>query len=100
MSQMKFLSIRELQQQGSAIKDVLSDNGKIVITSNGKPIGFTVGVDESTLEEVLDDWKKVRHLRHLRYVDKMLDESERAAADPAAVWISEDDFWAGTEESL
>ena len=100
MSQMKFLSIRELQQQGSAIKDILSSNGKIVITSNGKPIGFTVGVDESTLEEVFEDWKKVRHLRRLRYIDSKLDESERIAAGPGAEWIGEEDFWAETEASL
>ena len=100
MSQMKFLSIRELQQQGSGIKDILGNDGRIVITSNGKPIGFTVGVDEDSLEEVLDDWKKVRQLRHLRFIDRKLDESERLAADLNAEWINEDDFWAETKASL
>ena len=100
MSQMKFLSIRELQQQGSGIKDILDDDGKIIITSNGKPIGFTVGVDESSFEEVLEDWKRVRQLRHLRFIDMKLDESERLAADSNAEWISEEDFWAETGASL
>ena len=100
MSKMKFLSIRELQQQGSAIKDLLYNDGRIVITSNGKPIGFTVGVDEESFEDVLSDWKKVRHLRHLRFIDRRLDESEKLAESPDAEWISEDDFWVETEESL
>jgi hypothetical protein len=97
---MKFLSIRELQQQGSGIKDILEDDGKIVITSNGKPIGFTVGIDETSFEEIIEDWKTVRQLRHLRYIDRKLDESERIAADPDAEWIDEDDFWAETEALL
>ena len=100
MSQLKFLSIRELQQQGSGIKDILGSDGRIVITSNGKPIGFTVGVDEDSFEEVLDDWKKVRQLRHLRFIDRKLDESERLAADQNVEWITEDDFWEETEASL
>ena len=93
MPQMRFLSIREFHQQGSGIKDILDDDGKIVLTSNGKPIGLTVGVDESSLEEVLEDWKRVRQLRHLRYIDRKLDESERLASGQSAQWISEEDFW-------
>ena len=100
MPKMKFLSIRELQQQGSGIKDILINDGRIVITSNGKPIGFTVRVDEDSFEEVLDDWKKVRQLRHMRYIDRRLDESEILADDPNAEWINDEDFWAETEASL
>ena len=99
MPQTKFLSIRELQQHGSSIRDILDDDGKIVITSNGKPIGFTVGVDEGSFEEILSDWNRIQQQRHLRYIDKELDESERIAADPNAVWIDEDDFWEETEVS-
>lgn len=100
MPQMKFLSIRELQQQGSGIKDILDDDGKIIITSNGKPIGFTVGVDESSFDEVLEDWKRVKQLRYLRFIDRKLDESERLSTNPNTEWIGEDAFWAETEESL
>ena len=93
MSKMKFLSVRELQQQGSGIKEILEDDGRIVITSNGKPIGFTVGVDEGSLEEILEDWKRVRQMRHLRFIDRKLDESETIAAEPDAEWISAEAFW-------
>lgn len=94
MSQMKFLSVRELQQQGSGIRGLLEDDGKIVITSNGKPIGFTVGVSEDSLEDILDDWKKVRQMRRLRQIDRKLDESMKLADSPNAEWIGEDEFWA------
>ena len=93
MSQTRFLSIRELQKQGSSIKELLDDDDKIIITSNGKPIGFTVGINESSFEEVLEDWKKVKEYRHLRFIDKKLDESEALAATPDADWIDEKDFW-------
>ena len=95
LSQTKFLSIRELQQQGSGIKDLLSKDGKIIITNNGKPIGFTVGVDEDSIEEVFNDWKRIKQLRHLRYIDRKLDESEAVAADANAEWIDEEAFWSG-----
>ena len=97
MSHIKFLSIRELRQQGSGIKDILNNDGRIIITSNGKPIGLTVGLDEESLEEILSDWEKVRQLRHLRFIDRRLDESEQLAADLSAEWTDEEDFWAETE---
>jgi len=97
MAQMKFISIRELQQQGSGIKDILEDDGKIVITCNGKPIGFTVGVDENTFEEVLEDWKSVRRLRQLRSFDSKLDESEKCATPTGIGSGKEEDIWAETE---
>ena len=93
MPQMKFLSIRELQQRGSSIKEILDDDGKIVITSNGKPIALTVGVNEDSFEELLEDWKTVNQIRHSRYIDAKLDEAEKMADDPNAVWIDEKDFW-------
>ena len=100
MSHIRFLSIRELQQQGSGIKDILDDDGRIVITSNGKPIGFVVGVNENSFEEILEDWKRVRQLRHLRFIDRKLDESERVASSLDAEWIDEENFWAETGAML
>lgn len=100
MSKTRFLSIRELQQQGSSIKNILDDDGKIIITSNGKPIGFTVGVDEDTFEEVLEDWARIKRERHMNFIDKKLDESERIAASQDAQWIEDEEFWAETETSL
>ena len=97
MPKIKFLSVRELQQKGSGIRELLEDDGRIIITSNGKPIGFTVGVDESTLEEVIEDWKRIRQLKRLRAIDRMLDESEKLAANHEAEWIDEEDFWAVAE---
>ena len=94
MAQTKFFSIRELQQQGGSITNILNNDGKIIITNNGKPIGITVGVDESNFEDVLDDMKRLKQLRFLRYIDQQLDEAEKEAADPNTVWIDDETFWA------
>jgi antitoxin (DNA-binding transcriptional repressor) of toxin-antitoxin stability system len=100
MPQTKFFSIREFQQQGSGVKNILGDGGKIIITNNGKPIGLTVGVSEDSLEQVLEDWKRVEQLRHLRFIDHKLDESEKLAADPNAEWIDDETFWSETEAQI
>ena len=81
MSTMKFMSIREVQQQGSTIKNILANDGKIIITHNGKPIGFTVGVNENTLEDLLDDWKRVSQIRQLRAMDKNLQKQKSTAPE-------------------
>ncbi len=94
MAQTKFFSIRELQQQGSSIKNILKDDGKIIITNNGKPIGITIGINEESLEDTLDDMKRLKQLRFLRYIDQQLDESEKQANDPNTEWIDNDTFWA------
>jgi antitoxin (DNA-binding transcriptional repressor) of toxin-antitoxin stability system len=94
MSLTKFLSIREVQQKGSKIKEILEDDVRIIITSNGKPIALTIGVDEDSFDETLEDLKKVRQLKHRRYIDRKLDESEMMVSEPDAQWIDEDDFWA------
>jgi antitoxin (DNA-binding transcriptional repressor) of toxin-antitoxin stability system len=80
MPQMKFLSLSELQQQKSGIKDILDDDGKIIITGNGKPIGLMVGISEDSFEEVLEDWKKVRQLKRARTADRQPDETDMPAA--------------------
>jgi hypothetical protein len=48
---------------------------------------------KDSFEDVLDDWRKVKQRRHLRFIDRKLDESEKLAAEPGAEWIDEEAFW-------
>ena len=50
---MKFVTIRELRQNTHKLKDALKKSGKIVLTSNGKPIALVMPVDELSMEEEL-----------------------------------------------
>ena len=75
MSTMKFLSLRELRTATGEIKGILANNGKIIVTSNGKPTAFMVAINENSLEETLGDWKQVTALRALRNLQKQAKEN-------------------------
>ena len=58
--------------------------------------------DKSSIPAILpsEALSKIRNQRHLRFIDRRLDESEKLAESPDVEWISEDDFWVETEGSL
>ena len=69
MSGMNFLSFRELRTSTAKINDMLTDNGKIVVTSNGKPTAVMIQVNESNFEEtlsVLNQVKLTKAINNLR----------------------------------
>ena len=66
MGALNFVSFRELRSSTGDIKTMLSGEGRIVVTNNGKPAAFMVAINESSFEDVLDDWRQVRGLRALR----------------------------------
>ena len=53
MSATRFMSLRELRNETGKIKDILSDNGKIIITNKGKPEALMLDVNEQNFEETL-----------------------------------------------
>lgn len=66
MSNMKFLSMRELRTSTSKIKEMLSEEGKIVVTNNGKPAALMLEINEASLEETLADLRQLQAKRALR----------------------------------
>jgi len=50
---MKFVNIRELRQNTGKLKATLKKSGKIVLTSNGKPIALVTPVTEESMEDEL-----------------------------------------------
>lgn len=53
MGNMSFVSFRELRASTAKIKDMLTDNGKIIVTSNGKPKAVMIQVTDSDFEETI-----------------------------------------------
>jgi hypothetical protein len=45
---MKFLSIRELRANTGQLKEMLSGDGKIILTTNGKPAALMIEVNEDS----------------------------------------------------
>jgi len=63
---MKFLSIRELRSSTAKIKEMLSDDGKVVLTTNGKPAALMIEVSEDSIEDVLIDLRAAQARRAIR----------------------------------
>ena len=75
MGSMSFLSFGELQASTSQINDILTDNGRIIVTNNGKPAAFMIAVDELSLEETLNDWQQIRAARSLRKLQEHAEQN-------------------------
>jgi PHD/YefM family antitoxin component YafN of YafNO toxin-antitoxin module len=75
---MKFLSVRELRSSTAHLKEMLPDNGKVVLTTNGKPAALIIEVDEESFEETMDDLRAARARRAIRRIQE---QSVRAGLD-------------------
>ena len=70
---MDFLSVREFRASSRGVWQKLSQDGKMVITNNGKPAALLLDLNGEDLEETLD---VLRQVRAQRLFNRM-----RAAAD-------------------
>jgi len=57
---MKFLSVRDLRSKSAQVWKELPRQKEMIVTSNGRPIAILSAVDETTLEESLAAWRRVR----------------------------------------
>jgi|GEM_PF-1177885 antitoxin (DNA-binding transcriptional repressor) of toxin-antitoxin stability system len=53
MSAMRFMSMRELQKSGGEIREALANDGRVVITTAGKPTALMIPIGETDFEETL-----------------------------------------------
>lgn len=63
MGNMSFVSLRELRTSTAKISNMLSDDGKIIVTSNGKPKAIMLHVTESNFEDTLAAINQVKLMR-------------------------------------
>ena len=77
MSGMSFVSFRELRTSTAKIKDMLADNGKIVVTGNGKPEAVMIQVNEKDFEETL---AVLNQIRLTKSISNMRVSAERSGA--------------------
>jgi len=68
MGSMNFLSMRELRTSTAQINDMLIDDGKIVVTNNGKPRALMIQVSETDLEETLSLLNQVKLTRAINNI--------------------------------
>lgn len=65
---MNFYTVRELRTTPKALWDNLSEDGEVVITSNGKPTALMFDVSDGSLEETL---KAVRQAKAMMAFNSM-----------------------------
>ena len=71
---MDFLSVREFRASSRNIWRKLSQDGKMVITNNGKPTALLLDISKEDLEETL---LSLRQVRAMRLFNRMRSEAER-----------------------
>ena len=79
MGNMNFVSFRELRTSTSKINDMLTDSGKIVVTSNGKPKALMIQVNETDFEEtlaILNQVKLTKAINNIRVAAQQSGASE------------------------
>jgi antitoxin (DNA-binding transcriptional repressor) of toxin-antitoxin stability system len=92
MSRMSFVSFRELRSSTSKINDMLMDNGKIVVTSNGKPKALMIQVGENDFEETLamvNQFKLAKAINNLRASAQRSGASEMTLGQQTSTEVSE-----------
>ena len=71
---MDFLSVRELRASSRNIWRKLSQDGKMVITNNGKPTALLLDISNDDLEETL---LALRQVKAIRLFNRMRADAEK-----------------------
>jgi len=68
MSNTNFVSFRELRTSTSKINEMLNDDGKIIITNNGKPKALMINISDVNFEETLSIINQVKLTRAINNI--------------------------------
>jgi len=71
---MKFITIRDLRGNSRKLVGLLNKSGKLVLTSNGKPIALLTAVNEDNME---DELLALRQARAIIALEKIRDDAEK-----------------------
>ena len=57
---MRFVSVRDLRSRSAELWRTLPQEGEVIVTSNGRPVGILATVDESSVEKALSAFRRTR----------------------------------------
>ena len=87
MNNIHVRAARELRNNFPEITKLLEQHDRVIITKNGNGSAVMINFDEyADYEEYL----------HRKYILKELKKANGESKDPNTVWLSDNDFWAGT----
>lgn len=75
---MKFITIRDLRGNSKKLGGLLKKSGKLVLTSNGKPIALLTAVSEDNIE---DELFALRQARAMIALERVRTDAERDGAN-------------------
>ena len=79
---MRFVTVRELRASSAEIWRRLSEEGELVVTSNGRPVAILSATSEDRLEQSLAHLRRARALAAVERMQRgSLDRGRSIAAD-------------------
>ncbi len=82
---MKFVSVRDFRSKSAEVWRKLRQEGELVITSNGKPIGIVSATDEDHLEQSLRLRRQARAMHAVKALQERSVEQGLDALTPQDV---------------
>jgi prevent-host-death family protein len=78
---MRYVSVRELRNRPGRLWSILSKED-VVLTSNGKPMGVLVGVDETRLDQTVE---AIRRAKAILVVSRMRRKAEETGLNRLSI---------------
>lgn len=83
--------VRDLRNSYNEIIALANAGNQVIITQNGREAAVVIGT------QAYRDFEVFLYRQHIK---RELAKAKEAAKDPHTKWLSEDEFWAGFEDSL
>jgi len=83
--------VRDLRNNYNEILDLANEGNQVIITQNGREAAVIIGTEA---------YREYETFLHQQYINRELKNAEAEANDPNTVWLSEEEFWDGFEDTL
>ena len=83
--------VRDLRNNYNEIIDLANDGNQVIITQNGREAAVVIGTQA---------FKEYEDYLHRQYIKQELAKTKIMAQNPDAKWLSEEEFWDGSEAAI
>ena len=83
--------VRDLRNNYIEILKLANEGNNVIITQNGREAAVVIGTKI---------YREFEQFLHRHYIMNELANAKEKAKDPNTIWLSEEEFWDGFEDSL
>ena len=83
--------VRDLRNNYIEILKLANEGNNVIITQNGREAAVVIGTEL---------YREFELFLHRHYIVNELAKAKEKAKDPSTIWLTEDEFWDGLEDSL